>query len=135
MLAVVMLFLSKNWLAVGAAAGCGLLLLALGIDHARLNHAKHDLTAARTEIVGLHAAVATDARSIKSLEASITQQNAAVDALQAAGDAKSVEASKATAQARTASSGLRSAAQRVLEEKAGADACRSANELILGGLQ
>lgn len=135
MLAVVMLFLSKNWLAVGAGVGCGLLVLALGIDHARLSHAKSDLTAARVEIVGLKADIATDARSINSLKVSIAQQNAAVDQMQAAGEARDVAASKATADARTAASGLRSAAQRVLEAKAGADKCASADQIILGALQ
>jgi hypothetical protein len=70
--------------------------------------------------------------NVEGLNNAIDAQNAAVEAMKREGDAKVAESAKAARSARAAADSLRRDADRILGGKVGADACASADAIILG---
>lgn len=72
--------------------------------------------------------------NVQTLNTSLTAQNAAVAALQAEGDRRTAEATKAAHDARAVAESYRQRAAAVMAEKPVGDACKAADALILGSL-
>lgn len=127
-----------------AAGVVGLALLAaIGVQSARLDHAKRDLGEARAALVdpatgiawrelaasrGRDLAECVLARAV--LTGAITRQNAAVAALKAEGERRAAESRAALSAARGEASRARREAAAILGRQPPADRCQGALDLI-----
>ena len=131
------------WGAVGLAALLGL----LGLQTARLSHAKTDLSAARAaqidpatrrswqaEATAAAANLATCHAGLSQLDASLADQSAAVTALRTEGDTASAAAQQAALQAQAEAKAVTARAASLLAAKPAAPGCSGADALILGSL-
>lgn len=137
-------FVLKHWTWV-AAAGLGLALL---ISNGRLDHAKHDLTAARAALVDPMTKKTWQSEAVKraadlgncqagltTLGATIERQNASVAALGEASRQASARSTAALAAERSRTATAKGQALQIMQAHAGADACRSADDLILSSIE
>ncbi len=124
-------------------AGAAVLLAFGGIQTARLNHAKGDLTAARAALINpadKHTWQSDALQAEQDLgtcqtneindKAAIASQNASVAALKAESDQRTAEAQKAVMQARTAMATAQRYAAQIAAKTPGADKCDSALNLL-----
>jgi hypothetical protein len=132
-----------------AGAAFGLLILALvGLQSARLSHAKVDLQAARaalhdpatgktwrSEAAAAGNSLASCGGKLRAAETALHSQNAAIENLHSEADRTRNRLLRAVQSARVAGESERRAASRTMAKSAGGDACRSADELILDSLQ
>jgi hypothetical protein len=132
-----------------AAAGVGVLILAMfGLQTVRLSHAKADLQIARaavldpvtgrtwrSEAIGAHRSLALCVNQRRELVRALQLQNTAIERLRVDAGLRQTRVSHAVRAARTTGATERAAAGRVLATPPGLDACRSADDLILGTLQ
>lgn len=123
--------------------GIGLLIAAVGIQTARLDHAKHDLGNARAALVNpatghrWEADFLTADRALKSCNVNLAtvtgaldRQNAAVAALKAEGERRAAESRAALSAARGEASRARREAAAILGRQPPADRCQGALDLI-----
>ena len=132
---------------VWAAAGFALVLAFAGVQTARLNHAKGDLANARAALIDpankktwqVEALLAAEDRdscrvSLSSANAALTQVGAAEAALKADSDARTAAATAGLKAAQASAQATQKRIAALMAAKEGADACKSADALILGGV-
>lgn len=123
-----------------AAISALVLVLAVAVQTARLQHAKSDLAQARSALTNpatgrMWKAEATACAKVETAYAGALQsQNAAISRLHEASLRATARASKAVGLASLAGAGERLAAQQVLVAKPHLDACADADALILQSL-
>lgn len=141
---------------VWAAGGLALLLAFAGCQTVRLNHAKADQldkTAClkgqpckpvkwKAEVISLRQELSAKEQKLGQCEAGLTmlgatieRQNASVAALGAASREASARSTAALAAQRSATATAKQQALQILAAHPGPDACKSADELILGSLK
>jgi hypothetical protein len=104
------------------------LAVVVGLQTLRLNHAKHDLAVARSNL-------ATCATNTRLLQSAVDTQNAAVRA-QAAADAKATaDATAALARIRGGAAGVAKRIATIAAATPGSDPCQAARALILASLK
>lgn len=136
-------FLLKHWTWFAVVG----LVIAVGVQSGRLNHAKadqHDPTSHRLwrdeakdlarQRDALQSQAAADAVSISNLKASVSQQNQAITELARAGDEQTARANLALRSAKAQTQAAKARVSEILAAKAGADQCKSADEIILGSV-
>ena len=132
-----------SWAALGLAAALGF----AGLQTARLEHAKAALRdpatrglwkdearAAADALSGARADLATCRGGLSRLQGALDVQNRALAVWKAQSDADSAAAAGAARGALAAARSARAAAAKVLTSRSGADACASADGLILQSL-
>jgi hypothetical protein len=128
------------------ALAVGLLLMALGVQSARLDHAKADLAAARAAQIDpetkakwqdeYHAAAQdrdTAQASQRNAEHALGDEQASVAALQAASAQSSAKAAAALQQARVATAALSEREKAMAALTAPGDVCSQADEVLKQG--
>ncbi|MDR3513880.1 MAG: hypothetical protein P4L73_19755 [Caulobacteraceae bacterium] len=134
----------KVWVGLAFAA----VLAFGGVQTGRLNHAKGDLASARAALIdpatkktwrdeAVKAAddLASCHISLSSANAALGHADAATAALKAESDRRTADAASRLAAADKAALAGQRRITAVLAAKAGADACKSADALILGSVQ
>lgn len=94
--------------------------------------AEGNLQKAQSALSVAKASLRTCQTNVTGLTVAIDRQNVAVEALKREGDARVAESAKAARSARAVAESLRRDADRILGVKVGADACASADAIILG---
>lgn len=94
--------------------------------------AERDLQKMQTSLESARADLKTCRTNTTALTVAIDRQNLAVQRLEAESRAKVAESAKAARSARAVAESLRRDAERIMGVRVGADACASADALILG---
>lgn len=148
----ILALLGKFWPFIGI----GVLVLVVGVQTARLNHAKADQLDHRSCVAGqpchpikweaeakaneadiahLTKQVEADQISFANLNHALDEQSAAVEAAHAQGLARTAETDRLVSVARQSAKTAQARAVAALAAKPGADVCRSADDVILGSVQ
>lgn len=139
MIAFMLALIGNKLTAPIAVSGCIFLALGLGLSQVQVHGLKHDLALSNAARDTANQSLGTCRGNQAALQTEITAQNAAVTAIQAEGDRRTAEATKAAQAAEKSAVGYRKRAAVLLSKPpAGNDTCSRVLDVdrrVLEGLE